>query len=116
MTTRVRYLQKEAAALQSQQQRIYEHDLRHEEQIKLAGGTKPCFKVLLLYKFVEHIAWDFLVDFLDNLSTCISLVFVNSCSLHARAMGRIVARSFCDECRSSCGRAIPSVFGMALLE
>jgi len=38
MTARVRYLQKEAAALQSQQQRVYEHDLRHEEQIKLAGG------------------------------------------------------------------------------
>jgi hypothetical protein len=39
MTARVRYLQKEASAVQSRQQRVYEHDLRHEEQIKLAGGN-----------------------------------------------------------------------------
>ena len=39
MTARVRHLRKEASTVQSRQQRVHEHDMRHEEQIKLAGAA-----------------------------------------------------------------------------
>lgn len=48
MTARVRSLQREVAAIQSKQQRMYEHDLRQQEQVDLAiEGTIVILKLIL---------------------------------------------------------------------
>jgi len=48
MTARVRSLQREVATIQSKQQRMYEHDLRQQEQVDLAiEGTVMILKLTL---------------------------------------------------------------------